>query len=214
MNWAGFREIDGREMAAGIGRWVAYHPEWKQDVASAAIESGGGFVLVDPLLPGGTEGEAAMRGLEALGRPPAIVLTVFFHERSAGEIADRIPGTTLWVEHDGVANVESAVTNPFRPGDRLPGGLIAFATARADEVVLWDPASRSLIVGDVMLGRGPHGIELCPDSWLPDGVGAKELSRSLLPLLDLPVERILPGHGEPVDQNAGQRLKALLEASR
>ncbi|MGH7565372.1 MAG: hypothetical protein ACREK2_00935 [Gemmatimonadota bacterium] len=211
MNWAGFEEIEGREIAPGVGRWVAYHPEWKQDVASVAIESGSGLVLVDPLLPGGTEGEAALRGLAALGQPPAIVLTVFFHERSAGEIADRIPGTTLWVEQDGVANVESPVTDPFRAGDRLPGGLVAFATARADEVVLWEPASRSLIVGDVMLGRGPRGIELCPDSWLPDGIGTSDLARSLLPLLDLPVERILPGHGEPVVREAPQRLKLLLE---
>jgi len=211
MEWDGFAEIGGREIAGGIGRWVAFHPEWKEDVACAVVDHGGPLVLVDPQLPDGPDGETALRGLGALGAPPAIVLTVFFHERSAGEIADRIPGTTLWVEHDGVANVESAVTNPFRAGDRLPGGVVAFATARDDEVVLWDPASRSLIVGDVMLGRGPRGIEFCPDSWLPDGIGASDLARSLLPLLDLKVERILPGHGEPVVQRAHQRLKSLLE---
>lgn len=211
MEWTGFEQIGGKEIAPGIGRWVAFHPEWKEDVGCAAIDSGGRLVLVDPLLPAGPEGEAALRGLEALGEPPAIVLTVFFHERSAGDIADRIAGTTLWVERAGVAKVESPVTNPFRAGDPLPGGLVAFATARADEIVLWDPASRSLIVGDVMLGRGPQGIELCPDSWLPDGIGTSDLARSLLPLLDLPVVRILPGHGEPVVQKTHQRLKRLLE---
>lgn len=210
MEWTGFEEIGGKQIAPGIVRWVAFHPEWKEDVACAAIDPGGHLVLVDPLLPIGPEGEAALRGLEALGEPPAIVLTVFFHERSAGDIADRIAGTTLWVEHAGVANVKSPVTNPFQAGDHLPGGLVAFATARADEVVLWDPASRSLIVGDVMLGRGPRGIELCPDSWLPDGIGTSDLARSLLPLLDLPVARILPGHGEPVVQEAASRLKSLL----
>lgn len=211
MEWTGFEQIGGKEIAPGIGRWVAFHPEWKEDVGCAAIDSGGRLVLVDPLLPVGPEGEAALRGLEALGEPPAIVLTVFFHERSAGDIADRIAGTTLWVERAGVAKVESPVTNPFRAGDPLPGGLVSFATARADEIVLWDPASRSLIVGDVMLGRGPQGIELCPDSWLPDGIGTSDLARSLLPLLDLPVVRILPGHGEPVVQKTHQRLKRLLE---
>lgn len=211
MEWTGFEKIGGKEIAPGIGRWVAFHPEWKEDVGCAAIDSGGHLVLVDPLLPVGPEGEAALRGLEALSEPPAIVLTVFFHERSAGDIADRIAGTTLWVERAGVAKVESPVTNPFRAGDPLPGGLVSFATARADEIVLWDPASRSLIVGDVMLGRGPQGIELCPDSWLPDGIGTSDLARSLVPLLDLPVVRILPGHGEPVVQKTHQRLKRLLE---
>lgn len=183
MQWPGFEGIGGGVIAPGIGRWVA--------VGCAALD--------------GLESRALEDG------PPAIVLTVFFHERSAGEIAERIPGTALWVEHDGIPKVESPVTNPFRAGDPLPGGLVALVTARADEVVLWDPASRSLIVGDVLLGRGPEGIQLCPDSWLPDGVGGSDLARSLHPILELPVERILPGHGEPLLEEAHERLKLLIE---
>jgi glyoxylase-like metal-dependent hydrolase (beta-lactamase superfamily II) len=62
----------------------------------------------------------------------------------------------------------------------------------------------------VILGRGDEGIELCPESWLPDDVGTDDLVRSLTPILDLPVERILPGHGEPILENARARLKNLL----
>lgn len=201
-------------MAPGIWRWVAYHPEWKQDVACAVIDSDAGFVLVDPLLPDGPAGRAALEGLEARGEPPAIVLTVFFHERSAGEILDRIPGSTLWVVGGGVDRVESTVTDPFEAGDRLPGRLVAYGTARPDEVVLWEPASRSFIVGDVLLGRGEEGIELCPDEWLPEGVGRRDLALSLGPLLDLPVERVLPGHGDALEEDAHAVLKRVLEAKR
>lgn len=214
MAWEGLDGIGGRRMAPGLWRWVAYHPEWKQDVASGVIDSGAGFVLVDPLLPAGPKGKAALRGLVARGEPPAIVLTVFYHERSAGDIMARIPGTSLWVEETGVDKVESTVTHPFRAGDALPGGLQAHATARPDEVVLWEPASRSLIVGDVLLGQGEHGIELCPDSWLPDGVGGLDLALSLGPLLDLPVQRVLPGHGEVLDEDVHRALKRVLEAKR
>ena len=214
MAWEGLDGIGGRRMAPGIWRWVAYHPEWKQDVACAVIDSGAGFVLVDPLLPAGPKGKAALRGLEALAEPPAIVLTVFYHERSAGDIIDRIPGTTLWVEASGIDRLESEVTHPFEAGDALPGGLVALATARRDEVVLWDPASRSLIVGDVLLGQGEDGIELCPDSWLPEGVGRRDLALSLGPLLDLPVERVLPGHGDALDEDVHAALKRVLEAKR
>jgi glyoxylase-like metal-dependent hydrolase (beta-lactamase superfamily II) len=214
MDRTAFEEMGAREVATGVWRWVAFHPEWKQEVACAAIESGGRLVLIDPLLPAGAEGEAALRRLKAGkedGRPVDIVLTVFYHERSAEAIAKSIAGTSLWVMHEGAEKVESAVTNPFRPGDALPGGLAALPTARIDEVVLWDASSRSLFVGDVLLGRGPEGIELCPESWLPDGVGTDDLVRSLMPLLDLPIARILPGHGEPLLRNAHARLKSLLE---
>jgi glyoxylase-like metal-dependent hydrolase (beta-lactamase superfamily II) len=214
MAWKGLDEIGGQRMAPGIWRWVAYHPEWKQDVACAVVDSRAGFVLVDPLLPAGRKGAAALRGLDARGKPPAIVLTVFYHERSAADIIDRIPGTTLWVERTGVERVESAVTNPFSAGDELPGGLVAYATARPDEVVLWEPASRSLIAGDVILGQGDEGIELCPDSWLPDGVDRRDLALSLRPLLDLPVERVLPGHGDALVEDARGALERIIEANR
>lgn len=214
MAWEGLDGIGGRRMVAGVWRWVAYHPEWEEDVACVALDSDAGLVLVDPLLPAGTKGEAALDGLEARGEPPVIVLTVFYHERSAGDILRRIPGTTLWVEESGVGRVEAEVSRPFAPGDALPGGLVAYATARPDEVVLWEPASRSLIVGDVLLGRGPEGLELCPDSWLPDGVGRRDLALSLGPLLDLPVERVLPGHGDVLGDEAHAVLKRVLEAKR
>jgi glyoxylase-like metal-dependent hydrolase (beta-lactamase superfamily II) len=214
MAWEGIDGIGGLRVARGIWRWVAFHPEWKQDVACAAIDSGAGFVLVDPLLPAGPQGETALRGLEARDETPAIVLTVFYHERSAGDVMSRIPGATLWVEESGVDRVESTVTHPFRAGDALPGGLVSYATARPDEVVLWDPASRSLIVGDVILGHGAEGIELCPDSWLPDGVSGRDLALSLGPLLELPVERILPGHGDALDKDVHGALERVLEAKR
>ena len=96
--------------------------------------------------------------------------------------------------------------------------LLAFPTVAAtqtlpDEVVLWHASSGTLFVGDVMLGRGPQGLELCPDSWLPDGVVAADLAASLAPLRDLPIRRILPGHGEPVLEDARERLISILDAA-
>ena len=52
-------------------------------------------------------------------------------------------------------------------------------------------------------------LRLCPEKWL-EGSTSKKLVKSLLPLLDLPVERILLAHGDPVLQGGKDVLKALI----
>ena len=64
----------------------------------------------------------------------------------------------------------------------------------------------------MLLGQGAEGIEFCPDSWLPEGVDGRDLARSLRPLLDLPVERVLPGHGDALVDARGA-LERVLEAN-
>jgi signal transduction histidine kinase len=58
--------------------------------------------------------------------------------------------------------------------------------------------------GDVLLGRD-DGLRLCPDSWLPDDVTPRQFREGLRPLLDLPIELVLPAHGEPTDRAALER---------
>jgi glyoxylase-like metal-dependent hydrolase (beta-lactamase superfamily II) len=102
------------------------------------------------------------------------------------------------------------VTDAFRPEDRLPGGIEAFRTARRTEIVLWIPRHRAVVPGDVLLGDGEGGLRMCPESWLPSGTGHRELAASLRPLLDLPVERVLVSHGEPVLAGGRDALAAAL----
>jgi glyoxylase-like metal-dependent hydrolase (beta-lactamase superfamily II) len=104
------------------------------------------------------------------------------------------------------------VTDPFSKDDRLPGGIEAFRTARAAEIVYWIPAHRALVPGDVLLGDGRGGIRLCPESWLPPGKTHAALATSLGALLELPVERILVSHGDPVLSGAAAALRTALEA--
>jgi len=108
-----------------------------------------------------------------------------------------------------------SVTDSFRAGDELPGGIQAFQTARSAEVVYWLPQHKSLVVGDVLLGAGakPRAtddeLRLCPERWL----GAKthaDLVESLRPLLELPVEQVLVSHGEPVLEDGRRVLSELL----
>jgi glyoxylase-like metal-dependent hydrolase (beta-lactamase superfamily II) len=53
---------------------------------------------------------------------------------------------------------------------------------------------------------------MCPESWLPGTSSHADLAASLRPALDLPVERVLVSHGEPVLHGGREALAAALEA--
>ena len=74
------------------------------------------------------------------------------------------------------------------------------------EVVDWLPEQRAVAVGDVLLGSP---LRLCPERWLGKPTH-DDLRESLRPLLDLPVERLLVSHGEPVLSDGRAALEALL----
>ena len=197
------------EITPGLWRWTAWHPEWKEDVGCVYYEGHDAIVLIDPLVPADEEERfwrALDRDVEHDGRPVHVLITIFWHTRSARDVAARY-GARIWAPSRGRAAVErrtGLTADVFRPGDRLPGGVEAFATARGTEVVYWIPEHRALVPGDVILG----GLRLCPESWLPEKTGRKALAKSLSPLLELPVERVLVSHGEPVlaDGRAALRL--------
>jgi glyoxylase-like metal-dependent hydrolase (beta-lactamase superfamily II) len=205
--------MDVEQVADGLWRWTTPHPDWTpatleddgwdRDVACVYYEAADAVVLVDPLVPAeGGERERFLRALdrdvERAGRPVALVVTIFWHERSAGELARRYDGATVWAHRPAVERLSLEVTHPFVPGDRLPGGIEAIDAHRRGEVLLWLPEHGALVAGDVLLGDGSGGVRVCPDDWLPDDVSRAELRERLRPLLELPVERVLVAHGEPV----------------
>ncbi len=193
----------------GLWRWTGYHEEWKQDVGSVFCETADGIVLVDPLVPP-EDVDRFWRALDKdvgrIGGQLHVLVTVFWHVRSTAEMVARY-SARVWAPSTSRAAVErrsGVVTDVFRPGDPLPGQIEAFRSARRTEVVFWIPEHQALVPGDVLLGDDAGGVRMCPESWLPEKTGHRELAESLQPLLDLPVERILVSHGEPVLEN-GQR---------
>ena len=51
------------------------------------------------------------------------------------------------------------------------------------------------------------GLEISA-SWLPEGATVEQVAAGLRPLLDLPVEFVLPTHGDPTDRAALERALA------
>ena len=204
------------EVAPGLWRWTAWHEEWKEDVGCVYLEADDAVVLIDPLVPP-DQAERFWRALdediERAGTPVHVLITVFWHARSAGDVVRRYGGR-LWAPSRARAAIDrrtNALTDVFPPGDPLPGGVGAFPTARGTEVVLWLPRQRALVPGDVLLGAEGGGLRMCPESWLPEGTDHARLRESLAPLLELPVERVLVSHGEPV---LSEGREALADALR
>ena len=203
-------------IASGLWRWSCYYPEWKDVVGCVYYEASDAVVLIDPLVPSEPADEerfwgALDRDVERSGRPVHVLVTVHYHARSAKTMAKRY-GAEVWSKSRARAAVarRAGRVTPLEPGDALPGGVEAMATADSSEVVYWIPAHGALVSGDVLLGDGAGGIRLCPDSWLPQGVGRAKLRDSLQPLLDLSVERVLLSHGIPVLADAWRALARAL----
>jgi glyoxylase-like metal-dependent hydrolase (beta-lactamase superfamily II) len=200
----------GEELRPGLWRWTAHHEEWRKEVAAVAVATGDEVVLIDPLL-GGDRWERLEDGLG--GRSLHVLLTIHWHARSAAEVASRFPGTRIWAHSRNRAAIarRAPVTDVFRAGDPLPAGLEAIEARPRSEVLLWEPRSRALIAGDALLGDGERGegLHTCPASWLPESSGLADLRKALRPVLDLPVELILPSHGAPVLRDAGSSLVAV-----
>jgi glyoxylase-like metal-dependent hydrolase (beta-lactamase superfamily II) len=198
----------GAELAPGLSHWTGFHEEWGEEVGSVALRRGSDLVLVDPLLSA-----EQLSGFE----PPKdadlhVVLTIHYHARSSAEILERHPGARIWAHAPdaGWIRRRTPVTDVFRPGDPLPGGLEAHVARPRTEVVLWDPAARALIPGDVLLGGEDGGLRMCPRGWLPQSATIEQLREKLEPLLDLPVEMVVVSHGEPVLADAHAALAAAL----
>jgi hypothetical protein len=190
------------EVTRGLRRWTALHEEWREEVASLAVDTDDGLVLIDPIDP--------PRGV---ARPDHVLLTVFWHGRSSGDLT--VP--RVWASKRAVRRLDNRgvkVTDPIENGG-LPGGIRAFPTARDSELVYWLPQQKALVVGDVLLGAGakPNAtsdpLRLCPERWLGKA-SHDDLRRSLRPLLDLPVQRVLVSHGEPVLRAGKRALSAVL----
>jgi glyoxylase-like metal-dependent hydrolase (beta-lactamase superfamily II) len=181
-----------------LRRWTAYHEHWKEEVGCVAVETQDGVLAFDPLEPP--------------VEPDHTFITTFFHARDASG--------RVWAPRDEVrrlANRGVEVTDPFEPGDELPGGVVCFDTARDGEVLYWLPSERAIVVGDVLLGAGAkpratdEPLRLCPERWVQPKASLDDLRASLRPLLELPVEAVYVSHGVPVIKDGQAVLAEILQ---
>jgi hypothetical protein len=185
-----------QEVARGLWRWTAPHPEWEppeaddspadwaRDVGCVAYSSADTLVLIDPLVD---DGHSELDELAASKPNVAVLTTIPFHARSAKELSERYNATTA------VPNTVEAI--------EIPG---------AAETMFWIAEHAALVPGDRILGDRPPGLRICPESWLRylDGYTREDLRAALRErVLELPVEMVLVSHGEPVLRDGRRELE-------
>jgi hypothetical protein len=195
------------ELAPGLYRWTARHPDWEEDhepgspadwppeVGCVAYAAPDTLVLVDPLIAD-DRWQPLDAVVERTGRPVVVLTTMRFHRRSRAAVAERY-GATL-VSHR----------------EQPPAGVRRISIERADESMVWLEAPRALVPGDRLLGDGAGGLRLCPESWLgylPDPPAMDEYRAALRPLLDLPVEMVLASHWDPVLRDGREAIRRAIE---
>ena len=189
-----------RDVAPGLWLWRIDHPDWRPGldwgplVASTCVTSGGEVALLDPLAPPEEEREIWDR-LDA--HPPTLVVLKPDHVRDVDVFVRRYGARAFgpwlfWRE-----NVPDTDLEPIEPGSELPGGLLALYDGRGrNETPLWLPEQRTLVFADAL--TAPEG-EL--RVWDTPSLEERALP-ALRALLDLPFERVIVSHGEPVHDRA------------
>ena len=218
-----------RELQAGLWHWQAPHPgwtpaeRWPQEVSSYAIDDGARLLLFDPL---SVPDELLER---AADREPVVVLTAPWHERDTRSLVERfgvpvyapLPDTADDLMHkfgitaeqagDGSPDLvwlragDAGEWHPYSAGDRLVLGIEAFPGREHNDMVLWVEDRNTVVCGDTLVDFG-EGFEIA--SWLRADVTREQVVAGLRPLLDRPVEHVLPAHGAPTDRAALERALA------
>jgi hypothetical protein len=195
------------EIVPGLLRWTAPHPDWNpqaepggaedwdQNVGSVLYEMPDVVALIDPLLPSRDRTEFLdwLDGRIA-ARPVTVLTTIRWHRRDRQELAERYKSTTS------------------RAWNAVPPGIKPRPLRGAGETMFWLPGVAALVAGDRLIGSQRGRLQLCPESWLDDvRVDRPGLAEQLRPLVELPIERVLVSHGEPVLHDGRAALVRAIE---
>ena len=190
-----------RDVAPGLWLFRAEHPRWRagldwdQVVTTTVVESGGETLVLDPLAPPRDATEIWKR-LDA--RPPTVAVVLKpDHVRDVDVLIGRYGARGLGPRLYWRDDIPRARLEPIEPGSKLPGGLVALYDGRGrSETPLWLPEQKAIVFADALVAQnGPLRVW-----WSPSH--EKRARPALRELLELPFERVVISHGEPVHSRA------------
>lgn len=190
-----------RDVSAGLWLWRIEHPAWSPEadweplVSSTCVAADDEVAVLDPIAPP----EEAVDVWERLDSedPTLAVVLKPDHVRDVDLFVRRYGarpfGPSLFWPHD----VPEAELEPIEPGSELPGGFVALHDGRGrNETPLWLPEQRTLVFADALTAPGGE-LRVWATPWHEE-----RALPALRGFLELPFERVIVSHGEPVHDRA------------
>ena len=182
--------------------WRSPHPAWEpgenwpEEVPVVCYETDDAVVLIDPFLP--PDG-----AFDPHGKPVHVLLTQPAHYRGTADVVERYAASVWGPPHARWRQDPDPTTT-----SDLPGGVEAIELdGEPDQVVFFIREGRTLVTGDVLSGTGGRFHVFV------DEADAERLLPALEALAELPIERVIIPHGDPVPERGAERIRqAVAEA--
>jgi hypothetical protein len=190
-----------RDVTPGLWIWRTRYPDWRPEagwpetVTSTCVESRGEVAVLDAIVP--TEkAEELWARLDA--RPPTVAVVLKpDHVRDVDVIVGRYGARAFGPYLFWRQNIPEADLVAIEPGSELLGGLGALYDGRGrNETPLWLPEQRTVVFADALTEREGE-LRVWGTPWHDERV-----LPALRDLLELPFERVIVSHGEPVHDRA------------
>ncbi|MGZ4333406.1 MAG: hypothetical protein ACXVRJ_03950 [Gaiellaceae bacterium] len=183
--------------------WLSPHPawepgeDWDQHVPVVRYENDAEIVLFDPFLPPDD-------GFDPLGKPMRVLLTQPAHYRGTSDFVERY-GASVWVPPHAEWRRRP---NPATTAKLPPGVEAIDLDGEPQQVVFFIREHATLVTGDVLSGTGGRLHVFVDDA------DAQRLLPCLDALGDLPIERVIIPHGDPILPDGAARIRAAVAEAR
>jgi glyoxylase-like metal-dependent hydrolase (beta-lactamase superfamily II) len=190
-------------VGTNLSWWLSPHPDWEpgedwpQEVPVVRYETEDEIALIDPLLPPDYD-------FDPRGKPVKVLLTQPAHRRGTADFVERY-GASVWVPPRAEWRKGP---NPATTKELPPGIEALELDGEPQQVVFWISEHATLVSGDVLSGTtGRLRVFV-------DEADREPLLASLERIAELPIERVIIPHGDPVPQDGAARIREAVAEAR
>jgi hypothetical protein len=182
--------------------WLSPHPaweigeDWPEEVPVIRYETEDEVVLFDPFLPPEDD-------FDPHGKPVRVLLTEPSHYRGTDDFVERY-GASVWVP----PRADWRRPNPSTTTELPRGVELIELDGEKQRVSFFIPELRTLVSGDVLSGTGGR-LHVFIDESDPERV-----LPALEKLAELPIDRVIIPHGDPVLEDGSARIRAAVAEGR